>query len=243
MNLQQIEKKLLDKTQYGGNKEPMVKAISASELGNDLLQIFLRFKYGVPDSTEFGQDTIGSLMHIALQDILKDEYEVEKKYQYQFNNGWFLTGSIDLINNEEIIDIKVTKQYTVEKILKEPMHSYRLQLNAYRYLVKKNTGEDLDTKLLLVLKDGGYDFRKMTIKPSLVLLDVEPIPDKVIEDKFLDITNKIEQYEELGEYPPQCSDLWWRKTKEGAIPVRCLQYCAYRNVCPYFKQNPKKINF
>jgi hypothetical protein len=95
MNLQQIEKKLLDKTQYGGNKEPMVKAISASELGNDLLQIYLRYKYGVPDSTEFGQDTIGSLMHIALQDILKDEYEVEKKYQYQFSNNWFLTGSIE----------------------------------------------------------------------------------------------------------------------------------------------------
>jgi len=235
MNLKEIEQKLLEKTQYKGNKEPMQKIISASDFGNELLQIYLRYKYGVQDRTEFGQDTVGSIMHIGIQELLKDEYEVEKKLELKMDNEWTLAGSIDLINNKEIIDIKVTKQYTFDKVLKEQNHKYIWQLSVYKYLVKKLLNKDLDIKLLLILKDGGYDFRKMQMKPSLVLLDIESKSDKEIEEKFYDITNKIEQYEQLGEYPPICSDLWWRKTKNQSIPIRCKVYCSFNKQCPYYK--------
>jgi len=245
MNLQQITKKILNKTQYGGNKEPKVRAISASDFGNDLLQIYLRYKYGVPDNDMFGQDTIGSICHLGLQQILEDDYESEKKFNVIMDNGWSLTGSIDLlnVNNKEIIDIKVTKQYTVEKVLKDNDHQYIWQLSVYKYLVDRYYNSNFDIKLLFVLKDGGYDFRKMVIKPSLELLDIEPKSKEEVENRFYEITNALEQYIELDEYPQQCSDLWWRKTKNGSIPVRCEQYCSYKDKCPYYKVNPMKINF
>jgi len=239
MNLKEIEYKLISKTQYQGNKEPMQKIISASDFGNELLQIYLRYKYGIQNKEEFGQDTIGSIMHIGIQELLKNEYEIEKKIELKMDNDWLLSGSIDLMNDKEIIDIKVTKQYTIEKILKEQNHQYIWQLSVYKYLVKKILGKDLDTKLLLILKDGGYDFRRMEMKPSLVLLDIEPKSDKEIEEKFYNICSKIEQYEELGEYPQICSDLWWRKTKNQSIPVRCKVYCSFKDKCPYYKNlNP-----
>jgi len=84
----------------------------------------------------------------------------------------------------------------------------------------------------------------MQMKPSLVLLDIEPKNDEEIEEKFYDITNKIEQYEQLGEYPEICSDLWWRKTKSGNIPVRCKVYCSFSKKCIYYKNmNPLKPTF
>jgi len=248
MNLQQITQKILEKTQYSGNKEPGVKSISASDFGNDLLQIYLRYKHGVPNNTEFGQDTLGTLVHLGIQSIFdEDGILIEPKFEKKFDNGWNLTGSIDILNlkDKEIIDIKVTKQYTIEKILKEPNHQYRWQLSVYKYLAEKEYNLKFSTKLLLVLKDGGYDFRKSVINPSIELLEIEPMSSEQIEDKFYEITNKIEEYEKLGEYPPICSDLWWRKTKEGSIPIRCKQYCSYKDVCPYYKQikgNPLKIN-
>ena len=245
MNLKQITEKILEKTQYNGNKEQGIKALSASDFGNDLLQIYLRYKYGVPDSNNFGQDTIGSICHIGLQDILKDEYECEKKFNVIMKNNWKLTGSIDLLNikNNELIDIKVTKQYTVERVLKDINHQYRWQLSVYKYLVDKYYNIDIDIKLLLVLKDGGYNFRKMMIEPSLELLDIEPISKDKIEERFYEITKQIKHYEQLDEYPPQCKDLWWRKTKTGSIPVRCEQYCSYKDVCPYYHKNPMKVSF
>ena len=238
-----IEKLLIEKTKYNGNTEPNVKSISASDFGNDILQIYLRYKHGVQERMNFGQDTIGSIMHIGIQELLKDEYEIEKRLDLLMNNGWWLSGSIDLLSNKEIIDIKVTKEYTIEKILKEPNHQYIWQLSVYRYLVKKLLNIDVETKLLLILKDGGYDFRKNQINPSFKVLDIEPKSFDEVENKFNEIVSQIEKYDEIGVNPPQCNDLWFRKTKNGATPMRCEFYCSYKDVCPYYNVNPNKINF
>jgi len=242
MNLEQL---ILKETQYQGNKEPHQKQLSASDFGSDILKIYLRYKYGVPDKEEFGQDTLGTIVHIGLQSLFKDKYEIEKSLEKEFSNGWKLTGSIDLINhkNREIIDIKVTKQYTIERVLQEPNHQYIWQLSVYKYLAEKFFDREFDVKLLLVLKDGGYDFRKAVMKPSLELLEIKPKSHKEIEDKFNEIVSKIEAYEELGEKPEQCDDLWFRKIKGQSVPLKCEQYCSYKKVCPYYKKNPLSINF
>jgi len=252
MNLQQITEKILDNTQYNGNKEPGVKAISASEFGSDLLQIYLRHKYGVIDNDKFGQDTLGTLVHIGLQSLFENQPSIliEPKFEHKFDNDWKATGSIDILNlkDSEIIDIKVTKQYTIKKILENGNHSYRWQLSVYKYLVEKEYNVNFDTKLLLILKDGGYNFRKSAIEPSIELLDIEPKSNTEVEDKFYEITKQIEEYNKLDEYPPICNDLWWRKTKSGSIPVRCEQYCSYKDLCPYYKEirgnplNAKNLN-
>jgi len=203
MNLQQITEKILEQTQYQGNKEPNIKAISASDFGNDLLQIYYRYKYGVPDRKEFGQDTLGTLVHLGIQGLFKDDksFLIEPKFECKFENDWSLTGSIDLLNlnDREIIDIKVTKQYTVEKVIKDLNHQYRWQLSVYKYLVEQEFDDIFSTKLLLVLKDGGYNFRKNAIEPSIELLEIEPIDGSKVEKKFFEIVDTIERYENLGE--------------------------------------------
>ena len=149
----------------------------------------------------------------------------------------------DKKNKNIFEDIKITKQYTIEKVIKDLNHQYRWQLSVYKYLVEQEFDDIFSTKLLLVLKDGGYNFRKNAIEPSIELLEIEPIDGNKVEEKFFEIVDAIERYETLGEEPPMCSDLWWRKTKSGSIPVRCEQYCAYKDVCKYYKQlkgNPLK---
>jgi len=241
-----IQSAILENTQYEGNSKPHQKVISASDFGNDLLQIYYRYKFGVPKKQTIGQDTIGTVVHKGIETIFKTYADVltEVEMDIEICNGWKLSGTADIaIPNEGIIaDVKVTKQYTLEKLKNEPLHSYRLQLNVYRYLYEKLWKPKMDNLYLIVfLKDGGYDFRKMKDKPSLQVVQIDKIPDKIIEKKFHKIVNAIETYEELDIIPDKCQDVWMRKTKNGSIPVRCMQYCAYNNVCKYFNPKPTTI--
>lgn len=240
--MHRIEKLLIENTQYQGNSEANRKALSGSEIGNDLLQIDLRQKHGVINKYEFNQATIGSLVHIGIQELLKkeyiSEYDVEVKNIYK---GFDLTGSIDLldIKNRELFDIKVTKQYTMTKVLTEPNHQYIWQLSLYRYALHKMFGFDFKPYIIFVLKDGGFDFKSMLTKPSIV---IEPIPYKSYEEGENKVFNIIDNL--MSKEPvPQCKDLWFRKTKNGAFPMRCKLYCSYNEVCPYYKENPMNINF
>ena len=241
-----IEKILLEETKYQGNSEPGSKALSGSDFGNDILQIWYRQKYGVIETdSEFGQNTIGSLIHIAIQSILEGEYLVEYPMKHKMINGWNLTGSVDLLNvhDKDIIDIKTTKQYTVEKMLSDSNHQYIWQLSVYRYLAKKYFAEDFNTKTMFILKDGGYDFRKQVRKPSYQIVEITPKSYMEVEDKFYDIVKQLEEFDKT-EPPEKCNDLWWRKSKTISIPVRCQEYCSYNKVCKFYKNlNPMQVNF
>lgn len=238
MNIKQL---LIERTQYKGKKEPNTKYISASELGDEPLKVWLRQQYGVIENTDFDQATIGSLLHIGIQEILKDIYITEYQLETILPNGWGLTGSIDLLNikNKEIIDIKVTKSYTIESVFKNTNHQYIWQLSAYRYLCYKHFGFDFDTKLLFILKDGGFDFKTMRKIESIEIIDIQPKSYVEVERKH----NEMVEILERNTIPEQCSDVWYRKTQAGSIPMKCKTYCVYSNVCKYYKPNPMKINF
>jgi len=234
-----IENKLINATNYGGNVEKNQKSISASQFKDDLLRIYYRYKIGVKPNDKFDQATIGSLMHIAIQGILSD-YENEKQLEVKMDNGWSLTGSIDLLSldKKEIIDIKVTKQYTVDQVKKDLDHQYIWQVSVYRYLVYKLFGVECDTKLMFILKDGGFDFRTNKRKPSFVLLDVEPKGYDEVEAEFENIVSMLEDCLSLDLVPDKCEDLWWRKTKNNSIPVKCQEYCSYNKDCKYYNPHP-----
>lgn len=241
-NLEQI---LINETQYGGNNEPNVKQISASQFGDEMLQIWLRYKYGVPKRNKFDQSTIGSIVHKGIETILSkyDNFETEKDVEKEFDNGWKLSGSIDIIDNENriIYDVKVTKQYTIEQLKKEPEHHYIWQLSVYRYLMNQLTGYDYDIKLLAILKDGTeFDSRNGCAREHISIIDLEPKSYEQVENKFYEMTENIEKYEALGSKPNQCKDLWFRKVKGNLIPMRCEVYCAYKDVCPYYNK-PKRM--
>ena len=237
-----IEKLLIEKTQYGGNSNPNSKAISASEFGKDILQIYLRQKYGVIENESFSQNTIGSICHIGIQELLKDKYMFEYDLEHKMSNGWSITGSIDLLNikDREFFDIKVTKSYTIEKVMKEPDHQYIWQLSVYKYLLEKHFGFDFNGYLLFVLKDGGFNFKSMRENPSIEIVNPHLKSNEEVEQKFYQIVDILES----GIEPEQCKDLWWRKTKTGSMPMRCSKYCSYNKYCKYFKNmNPMNINF
>ena len=242
--MNKIEEILIKETQYKGNNEPNVKQISASDFGSDLLQIYLRYKHGVPQNNKFTQSTLGSLVHKGIEEILKQykDFETEKDVIVKFSNGWSLSGSIDIVDNTDkvIYDVKVTKQYTVESLKKEPKHHYIQQLSVYRYLIKELTGVDYKVKLIAILKDGtDFDFRNGGSKPHIKVIDLEPMSYEEVENKFNEIVSKLEQYDKLGEYPEQCNELWIRKFKGKPLRTKCEIYCAYKDVCPYFKQFKK----
>jgi len=249
--MSKIIEKIIEKTQYQGNNEPNIKQISASQFGDELLQIWLRYKYGVIPNEKFTQSTIGSLVHIGIQELIKNEpeMEIEKDVLVKFSNGWSLSGSIDIVDNKEkvIYDIKVTKQYTISQLKKEPKHHYIWQLSVYRYLMKELTGSDYDIRLFAVLKDGSdFNVRDGHATPHYEIIDLEPISYKEIEKRFNEIVEQLESYEQIGSYPEQCKDLWIRKLKNGnTIKMKCEVYCAYKDVCPYYKQNQRrdKIKF
>jgi len=243
-NLEQI---LINETQYSGNTEPNIKQISASQFGDEMLQIWLRYKYGVPKRNKFDQSTIGSIMHKGIEIILSkyDDFETEVDVEYEFVNGWKLSGSIDIVDveNKIIYDVKVTKQYTIEQLKKEPEHHYIWQLSVYRYLMNKLMNTDYNIKLLAILKDGtDFDSRTGTARDHISIIDLEPKSYEEVERRFYEITSEINKFEITDSYPEKCENLWFRKIKGNLIPMKCEIYCSYKDVCPYYVNTRKMSN-
>jgi hypothetical protein len=233
-----IEKIILDATQYSGNSTPGIKAISASQLGSDPQQALLRYKYGVRKNKEFGQNTLGSLIHLAFEHIFskKDNFVVEYDVRKPMYKEWIMSGSIDLFDRENkiIYDIKVSKDYTKKKILEEFDHQYIIQLSAYKYMLEYcDNISDVKTKLIFISKDAGFNARTAEETPTLEIMDIEPLEESYIHDLFVNMVDFIEAGEEQ-----QCEDLWFRKIGGKTIPMRCEKYCDYKDVCKQYNPKP-----
>jgi len=232
--------KVLDATKYSGISEKNVKAISASQIGSDPQEVLMKYKYGVIEDIEVGQNTIGSLVHMALEHIYKDEANTLCEYKPKpiEIDGWFLTGSIDRVDvsKRELTDIKVTKTYAIEKMKKDDSEAYKWQLSAYRYLMKKNTGDDYKCFIEAWNKQGGFDVRKGVDIPSVERVKIEPYSYEEVETKF----KELKQFVELGS-EKQCDDVFLRKVKGNTVPLRCLKYCSYNKVCKYYNPKPDTV--
>ena len=229
-------KKILKATKYSGNSKKNQKEISASMIGSDLQQCLLRYKYGIIENQNVKQNTLGSLVHLGLShvdfgDEVKCEYPVSIKYK-----DWTILGTIDRVDFKShiITDIKVTKTYTIQSILKDDVHPYRLQVNMYRILLKKLTGVDFDMQLEIFDKQGGYNYRKNETIPDLVYLPIEKIDDEIIWNRV----DEIIEFIKIGQ-EKQCSDVWLRKVVSETIPTRCELYCLYKQVCKKYNPKPK----
>jgi len=233
---------ILKATTYSGNHKPNRNEISASELGNDVLQIYLRNKFGVQETTEFDQAGFGSLIHLAMEKIFEntDPFKAEENYEWEIVKDWKLTGTIDLYDyqNQVIYDYKVIKKYTIDKLLKEPNHQYVWQLNAYRYLVEHDRlleEGSVDMKILAFIKDAGFNIKTGVMESTLQEIPIRHIDNKLIEERFKKIIEEIKIHRKSDTYPPQCKDLWFRKIKGEPVPMRCKVYCSYNEFCPYYK--------
>ena len=233
-----IEDTLISATKYSGNMDPFKKEISASMLGNDMLQIYLKYMNGGKESNKFGASEFGSVFHIAAEHIFKDKdnIETEKSMSVMLPNGWKVTGTADLILHDykRIVDWKVSTATTISKVQKEGIHNgYALQQAVYKYLLYKTENVKYNASLAII--DKGYSLFKKTNKTNqLNIIDIDTHTIEDIEALLIEKTNLLQEYIDAKETPPQCNDLWWFGF--GAQPkkkMRCLHFCDQSNNCPY----------
>ncbi len=210
--------------------------ISASMLGNDVLQNYLIIKN--PDLVqkfEIGQHTIGSVFHkgiecVGQQKYDKNQIEFELKVERKLENGWTLTGTIDMVDYENMVihDFKLSKKYALKMLKKEELHSYKLQLNAYKYAL------DLDYDMVLDFFMKDQDILKHELAyEQYVVQDI-----KDFRFHLYAIVNELDMYLSDDKLPPEC-DTWLRKTKQGMVKSKCAFYCSVASVCPYYTGKQK----
>jgi len=236
---------LLAAVEYSGGSEPGVKAISASGLGDDLLPLWLRYKYGVFKPKEISAAELGSILDVGTEFIFdRCNHDIDAKPELEpveiGGSGWKLTGSPDLLDTRTstIIDVKMTKSAIVKHIVEEKDHGYRYQLNTYRYLLEKQKSGEYHMALALFFKDAGFDYKENTSVQGLQMMWIDRMDDDHIEQTFLNKVKALEYWIEKDEAPhideePMC-DRYHKLYKVPGQPwARCHLYCSYKDVCPY----------
>lgn len=225
---------------HESSKNP--RSFSPSMLGNTLLQNFLIKVFGYQEEKSIGQNTLGSLLHKAMEHCMRDERVLnEQKYIIKMKNNVDLTFIIDMMildeNNlvKSIHDYKLTKIYTGKQIKKDKNYSYNQQMQAYEFGL-------VELGLLSPHYDGM--FLEMFYKDADALLK-EPVYEQIkvpsnknIGDLLIQKSDELFSYIDEGEMPPECAneDKWFRKLRNGTtIPSRCQVYCSVSSVCPYYK--------
>jgi len=248
-----LDEKVLEYTKYTRNDE--LKSISASQVGNDVLQNYLIALFPNEPQIEISQNTFGSLTHGTMQNIFAGEIFNIENSDYPYNvitefsgervlpNGWKITGTADIVMekpyNRIIIDHKLTKIYAGKMFLEGKYdHQYTKQLNAYRWIFDVNPSEKTDMYLNMMYKDAD----PLKNEKAQELIEV---PEIEIQDELLRVTTELETAIDSGELPPRCYNLWKRTPRKGPykdieIEARCEFYCSQNKVCPYFKSKISK---
>ena len=241
-----IEKILCEAAGYSGNMDSGKKEISASQLGNDTLQLFLKYKYGSKDVTKFEANTFGSIFHMGAELAFKDipNVDTEHSMRHELSNGWTVTGSVDLIlhDYELIVDHKTTTSTAIIKNQSETANGdYQLQLGVYRYLLWKTQNKLYNTSLSMV--DKTYSYFKANKNDQLTFINVETHTVEDIEQLLLDKTNELQHYIDLDIAPDRCSNVFPYKRKGAATkPMRCIYYCDNNNNCPHYSSDYHDTN-
>ncbi len=142
---------------------------------------------------------------------------------------------MDQVDHEDkiIYDNKVLTEGGISKLKQYDINdNYNLQLGVYKYLLYKKIGEIYDTVLVCVNKSYSY-FRKNKKKPIEFIAVSTHDPDEM-EKLLLEKTNELDDYIENGIEPAQCQNLFWYRDNGVNKPMKCIYYCDYNHVCPYY---------
>ena len=257
-NIQQakidFENMLLESAEYSGNKLPEQKIFSASMLGNDMLQIYLKYFNGTTSQKQYGMNTLGSVYQLGADvaaDNWNERHYSQKKPQYQqalrltykLSNGWTISGEMDHIDwiNNVIVDNKVVTETSVLKVKSEGKdNGYALQMGVYQFLLYNHMKTTFKIpepeifKVLLPMINKGHSLYKKINKTNILnMIEPETYSLADIEQLLIDKTNLLQEYIDLNEFPPECENLWWFGF--GAAPkkkMRCLHYCDQSKFCP-----------
>jgi len=244
---EKFKQALLDATHYDRKIEPNKKVFSASMLGNQKLQNYLQITIGAgSDKTEVDASTLGSLVHTAIKQaaqarnkFMKITYLPEHRFSHTLENGWTITGSIDLIDHEynTIFDHKVTNTKSIIKIKKEGKdHPYALQLGVYKWLLSKES--DIEYKSVITAFDKQASKFNQESLDMLQFIPIDTYSPEEIEKLLTAATDDLVTYMETSAEPAQCdtkSLMWYKKPgTDKSVPMRCKFFCSYKLVCPYY---------
>jgi len=247
-----FEAMLLNAAKYTGNTEPGKKKFSASMLGNDVLQNFLKFKFGSHDGNKFEANTLGSIYQLGVDEAVEINNQDDTKHSYisaqrlyqTLSNGWEVSGEMDQVDNENevIFDNKVTTATAIGKVPTEGKeHGYALQMGTYKWLMYKEYGVLYQTVLPMV--DKGYSYFKTNKNDQLTFVDVETYTPDEIEEKLLTATNELQHYIDLDITPERCANVWPMKRKgQPAVMMRCKHYCDNSHNCPHYNSDYHDVN-
>ncbi len=241
-----LHQTMLKATTYSGNKIKQKKILSASQITNDDLPLYLKYMFGLnKKEPQWGQNTIGSIYQLGCNNVFEAEKgEIEKRLELKLKDGWVLSGELDHLvpfeyNGEThyaIIDNKLVKYSKVKEIKKEGnKHQYSIQVRMYKYLLHTVEGIENDkihTYLALAFKDGSW-FTK-TIVPNFELVEIQnSLRDDEIQNMLNEKIDRMERYINNKETPDKCENLFWRAAEKPAKPMRCIKFCDVSEHCPY----------
>ena len=246
------EKLLLAATGYSGNKKKEQKLISASSLGNDMLQLYLDYRHGKTEDKKFEASNVGSMFQLgvdkacgdAMEGFENPQYISAKRFTHTLPNGWVVSGEIDQLDtvNKVIIDNKVSTATAKKKVLTEGLgHQYALQLGVYKYLVHKNLGEDYSGALAFVDKSASYF--KPTSGDTMNYMNVKTYDYEEIEELLIKKSNELQEYIDLDEEPGVCENRFPFKSKSITKMMRCIHYCSFNQVCEHYNPNTAAKSF
>jgi len=253
--IKDYEQMLLNAAEYSGNKEPGKKIFSASMLGNDMLEIYLKFKHGTKDQIIFEANTLGSIYQLGV-DTAADMWNKSKhanqiqyinanRLTYELSNGWIISGEMDQIDviNKVIFDNKVTTATKIQDTITNGKNSsYGLQMSVYQFLLYKQQLKDgIDTPevypAVLPMVDKKHSYFQTNKFNALNFIEVETHTVEDTEQLLLDKTNELQAYLDLDEEPGQCQNLFWYARKgQKRRPMKCLHYCDQNKYCKHFSE-------
>jgi hypothetical protein len=250
----EVKKRYIDAivsaTQYSGS-HGNERVISASALEDDILPTYLKIKYGMEKSDVISQSTLGSLLHLGVDKAFENHEDtyIAKRRKLNVSNDFILSGETDVEfyekdkNTLHIIDNKMVKYATYEKILTGKDDAYLTQLKAYEYLAKNCDDikyDNIKVYLSFFFKDGTLFAKKVIPDHLLVNFTNRMITDSEFEDKIDSLTTDLKMYlENENETPPECSQLFWNRRTDKAQKERCRSFCSVNSSCPYYKEQKK----
>lgn len=236
-----LMKVFLDGTKYSGTREPGDRTISASSLGKEPYYLMLEYLYGKKDEQEeYGANTTGSIYQLGIDSILRDNprYWIAKRMKYVLENGWTVSGEIDIFDTYEkiIIDDKVLSGGGFDSAIKDDINSdYNLQQAVYVMLMDKVENiTDVGAGLHAVNKAGSAAKQNIYKNFELTLHDIDTIINMLLEK-----TNILQHHIDNHTMPTQPNEMCdiFKFGKTNGVANRCKLYCDYKDKCPQYNQN------
>jgi hypothetical protein len=219
--------------------------ISTTRLINPPQIEVLRYRYKdkiSEDASEKIWAMLGQACHVIAERSAEKDDVSEKRF-FATMEGWTVSGAVDLIEGNKLIDYKVTSVWTY--IYKSRIKEWSEQGNVNRWLAYQNGVRNIESmENILILRDwsnkdslrANYPKVQVVVQP-LDMWSIEKAEAYVRERVLLHKAARIAQDADIQ----SCSDeeRWLNKGRY----IRCENYCAAKEFCHQLKrENDKRID-